>query len=71
MEAVFSNGREIHVLRDCLLVVTHPSVGGGTTGRVRTGGARGGRVVVAGVPVTGLLAARAAAAAARLLARHR
>ncbi len=70
-EAVFFNVPEIRISRDCLLIVTHPSIGTGTAIRVRgTRGALGKRWTSSGGPMAGLLAARAAAAAAPL-AGHR
>ncbi len=67
---MFSNSREARVPRDCLRIVTHPSVGGGTAGRVRgTGGPCWRGWMAGGGPVTGCLAARAAATTG-LLAGH-
>ncbi len=70
-EAVFFNVPEIRISRDCLLIVTHPSIGTGTAIRVRgTRGALGKRWTSSGEPMAGLLAARAAATAALPGARH-
>ena len=62
-EVVFFNGPEVRVPRDCLLIMTHPSVGGRSAGRVRgTGGPLRRRWTAGRGPVAGLPAAHAATA---------
>ncbi len=62
-EAVFFNGHKVRVPKDCLRIMTHPSVGGRSTGRVRGTGGPVGRRWAAGGPVARHLAARAVAVA--------
>ena len=53
-EAVFFNGPEVCVPKDCLLMMTHPCVGGRSAGRVRgTGGPLRRRWTAGGGPVAG------------------
>ncbi len=68
---VFFNGPEVRVPKDCLCIVTHPSVRGRSASRVRgTGEPLGRRWTACGGPVAGLLAARAAAAALLVAGHH-